>query len=92
MAQSIGKRGSVVLIRYPFTDLTGEKVRSALVLTPDYLLPRLEDVQIGPRAMAPEPEPGAGDRIARTRLRQGGGPPSLSALSSLRPATEPLYT
>src|SRR5262252_370844 len=44
MAQSIVKRGSVVLLRYPFTDLTGAKVRPALVLTPDHLLPRLEDV------------------------------------------------
>jgi mRNA interferase MazF len=44
MAQSIVKRGSVVLVRYPFTDLTGAKVRPALVLTPDHLLPRLEDV------------------------------------------------
>jgi mRNA interferase MazF len=44
MAQSIVKRGSVVLIRYPFTDLTGAKVRPALVLTPDHLLSRLEDV------------------------------------------------
>jgi mRNA interferase MazF len=44
MAQSIVKRGSVVLIRYPFKDLTGAKVRPALVLTPDHLLPRLEDV------------------------------------------------
>ena len=43
MAQSIVKRGSVVLIRYPFTDLTA-KVRPALVVTPDHLLPRLEDV------------------------------------------------
>ena len=44
MAQSIVKRGSVVLIRYPFTDLTGAKVRPALVVTPDPLLSRLEDV------------------------------------------------
>jgi mRNA-degrading endonuclease toxin of MazEF toxin-antitoxin module len=44
MAQSIVKRGSVVLIRYPFTDLTGAKVCPPLVLTPDHLLPRLEDV------------------------------------------------
>jgi mRNA interferase MazF len=44
MAQSIVKRGSVVLIRYPFTNLTGAKVRPALVLTPDHLLPSLEDV------------------------------------------------
>jgi mRNA interferase MazF len=44
MAQSIVKRGSVVLIRYPFTDLTSVKVRPALVLTPDHLLPRLDDV------------------------------------------------
>jgi mRNA-degrading endonuclease toxin of MazEF toxin-antitoxin module len=39
MAQSVVKRGSVVLIRYPFTDLTSAKVRPALVLTPDHLLP-----------------------------------------------------
>jgi mRNA interferase MazF len=44
MAQSIVQRGSVVLVRYPFTDLTGAKVRPALILTPDHLLPRLEDV------------------------------------------------
>ena len=43
MAQSVVKRGSVVLIRYPFTDLPAPKVRPALVLTPDHLLPRLED-------------------------------------------------
>jgi mRNA-degrading endonuclease toxin of MazEF toxin-antitoxin module len=44
MAQSLVKRGSVVLIRYPCTDLTGAKVRPVLVLTPDDLLPRLDDV------------------------------------------------
>jgi hypothetical protein len=44
MAQSLVKRGSVVLIRYSFTNLTGAKVRPALVLTPDYFLPRLDDV------------------------------------------------
>ncbi len=37
-------RGSVVLIRYPFTDLTGVKVRPAIVLTSDRLLPILEDI------------------------------------------------
>jgi mRNA interferase MazF len=44
MAQSVVQRGSVVLIRYPFTDLTGAKVRPALILTPDHLLPCLEDL------------------------------------------------
>jgi len=44
VAQSLVKRGRVVLIRYPFTDLIGAKVRPALVLTPDHLLPRLDDV------------------------------------------------
>ena len=44
MAQLVVKRGSVVLIRYPFSDLSGEKVRPALVLTPDQWLPRLDDV------------------------------------------------
>ena len=38
------KRNSVVLIRYPFTDLTGVKVRPAVILTPDHLLNELEDV------------------------------------------------
>ena len=30
MAQSVVKRGSVVLICYPFTDLSGAKVREAV--------------------------------------------------------------
>jgi mRNA-degrading endonuclease toxin of MazEF toxin-antitoxin module len=44
MARKIVKRGSIVLVRYPFTDLTDVKVRSAIVITPDSLLPILEDV------------------------------------------------
>ncbi|NJK60653.1 MAG: type II toxin-antitoxin system PemK/MazF family toxin [Oscillatoriales cyanobacterium SM2_1_8] len=44
MAPTLVQRGSVVLIHYPFTDLTGTKVRPALVLTPNLLLPQLEDV------------------------------------------------
>lgn len=44
MAGVLVKRGSVVLIRYPFTDLTGSKVRPGLILTPDNQLPHLEDV------------------------------------------------
>ena len=43
MASRIVKRGSIVLIRYPFTDLSGEKVRPAIILTPDSLLPILPD-------------------------------------------------
>ena len=37
-------RGSIVLVRYPFTDLTSAKVRPALVVTPDTLISRLHDV------------------------------------------------
>ncbi len=37
-------RGSVVLIRHPFTDLSSAKVRPALILTPDWLIPKVEDV------------------------------------------------
>ena len=44
MAQRLVKRGSVVLIRYPFTDLSGMKVRPAVVLTPDELIRKLDDV------------------------------------------------
>jgi mRNA interferase MazF len=44
MARKVLKRGSVVLVRYPFTDLTGDKVRPALLVTPNSLLSTLEDV------------------------------------------------
>lgn len=44
MAQSIVKRGSVVLVRYPFTDLTAVKTRPAVILTPDQLIPKMDDV------------------------------------------------
>ncbi|MGB0387226.1 MAG: type II toxin-antitoxin system PemK/MazF family toxin [Ardenticatenaceae bacterium] len=44
MAGRLIKRGGVVLVRYPFTDLTGSKVRPAVVLTPNSLLPQLDDV------------------------------------------------
>lgn len=38
------KRGSVVLVRYPFTDLTTAKVRPAVVLSPEPFLSRGDDV------------------------------------------------
>ncbi len=41
---SVTRRGSVVLVRYPFTDLTGNTVRPAIVLTPDSLIAVLNDV------------------------------------------------
>jgi len=44
MAQRLVKRGSVVLVRYPFTDLSAVKVRPAIILTPDHLIVKLEDV------------------------------------------------
>ncbi len=44
MAEKIVKRGSIVLIRYPFTDLTSFKVRPAVVLTPEELLNKIDDV------------------------------------------------
>lgn len=44
MERSPVTRGSIVLIRYPFTDLTADKVRPALVVTSDALIPRLDDL------------------------------------------------
>ena len=38
------KRGSIVLIRYPFTDLSGNKVRPAVILTPDNFIPKMDDI------------------------------------------------
>jgi mRNA interferase MazF len=37
------ERGSVVLVRYPFTDLSGSKLRPAVVVTPNDLLAALSD-------------------------------------------------
>jgi mRNA interferase MazF len=44
MGSSVTRRGSVVLVRYPFSDLSGFKVRPAVVLTPDSLIAVLDDV------------------------------------------------
>ncbi len=44
MARSLVQRGSVVLVRYPFTDLSTAKVRPAVVVTSDLLLSQMEDV------------------------------------------------
>ncbi len=44
MAQRIVRRGSVVPVRYPFTDLSSIKVRPAVVVMPDQLMRKLDDV------------------------------------------------
>ena len=44
MAPARLKRGSVVLVRYPFTDLSSAKVRPAVVLTPEPFLSRADDI------------------------------------------------
>ena len=44
MAQRIVRRGTIVLVRYPFTDLSSIKVRPALVVMPDQLMRKLDDV------------------------------------------------
>lgn len=44
MAKITVSRGSIVLIRYPLTDLSGIKVRPAVILTPDILIKRINDI------------------------------------------------
>ncbi|MGH7492139.1 MAG: type II toxin-antitoxin system PemK/MazF family toxin [bacterium] len=44
MAAKTITRGSVVLIRYPFTDLSGTKLRPAVIVTPNDLIPLLDDI------------------------------------------------
>ncbi len=43
MAATVVKRGSIVLARYPFTDLSGAKLRPAVIVMPDDLLAVLDD-------------------------------------------------
>ena len=43
MGKRIVKRGSIVLVRYPFSDLSTTKVRPAVILTPDDLLSQVDD-------------------------------------------------
>ncbi len=43
MAKRVVKRGSIVLVRYPFSDLSTTKVRPAVILTSDDLLIRVDD-------------------------------------------------
>jgi len=38
------ERGSVVLIRYPFTDLSGSKLRPAIIVTPNDRIAVLDDM------------------------------------------------
>jgi len=44
MGKRIVKRGSVVLVRYPFSDFSTTKVRPAVILTSDELIPLVDDV------------------------------------------------
>ena len=44
MAEKMICRGSIIIVRYPFTDLSGFKLRPAVVVTPDDLLSVLDDV------------------------------------------------
>lgn len=44
MAEKVITRGSIVLVSYPFTDLSGSKVRPAVLLTPKFLLNKIDDI------------------------------------------------
>ncbi len=43
MGKRIVRRGSIVLVRYPFSDLSSIKARPALIITPDDLLSQIDD-------------------------------------------------
>lgn len=43
MGTRIVRRGVIVLVRYPFSDLSSTKVRPAVILTPDDLMPKIDD-------------------------------------------------
>jgi mRNA interferase MazF len=44
MAVETYKRGSVVLVRFPYTDLSGSKVRPAVIVTAEKYLAQADDV------------------------------------------------
>jgi mRNA interferase MazF len=44
MASETYKRGSVVLVRFPYTDLSGSKVRPAVIVTAGKYLEQIDDV------------------------------------------------
>ena len=44
MANETYSRGSVALVKFPFTDLSGSKVRPAVIITPTKFLSETEDV------------------------------------------------
>ena len=87
MAKSVVKRGSVVLIRYPFTDLTGsnmdevdQRLRAALGLAG---LSKTEDPASPRRACIPVSETACSvslhfRTLSSTRLKRCGCPPMTS--------------
>lgn len=38
------KRGNIVLIQYPFTDLSDSKVRPAVIITPNNMITKMDDI------------------------------------------------
>jgi mRNA interferase MazF len=44
MARETYQRGSVILVRFPFTDLSGSKIRPAIIITPTKFLAESDDV------------------------------------------------
>ena len=74
------KRGDIVLVSFPFTDLSASKRRPALVVSPDPFNERMQDL-----VLAAIPSPLTDDRL-RTIERDDGVDGTLPQPSVVKPA------
>jgi mRNA interferase MazF len=60
--------GDIVLVHYPFTDLTTSKKRPAVILSPRIYTDRFGDVVVMPLTSQPDPDP----KLALSQWRAAG--------------------
>jgi mRNA-degrading endonuclease toxin of MazEF toxin-antitoxin module len=79
------QRGQVVVVRVPFTDGTGTKLRPAVIVSPETFHRKLRDVIVCPISSQPRyfQKPGPGDRPLRKWSAAGLRHPSTVRVSNI---------
>jgi mRNA-degrading endonuclease toxin of MazEF toxin-antitoxin module len=79
------RRGQVVVVRVPFSDQTGAKLRPAVVVSPERFHRRLRDVIVCPVSSQPGcfERPGPGDRPLHKWKAAGLRHPSSARVSNI---------